>query len=185
MFNAKVGGIVKGKSFEENGVRCFKITNKVERYNDVLFITGKNTDINKLETEQPCGKGLHFSDAENILGHCGELDEPFYIREVTLEKDEDVYIANCGDYRARSIIISERKELFNIDTIKWMKDNGIDIHTRNDYFILSSVIHSNLEVVKYLVEEEGFDIHTYDDRALELANIYRKPDIANYIASII
>ena len=30
MFNTKVGGIVKGKSFEENGVRCFKLTNKVE-----------------------------------------------------------------------------------------------------------------------------------------------------------
>lgn len=184
MFNAKVGGIVKGKSFEENGVRCFKITNYIERGTDVEFIDGKNTDRNKLETEHRCGKGLHFSDSEHILGHCGELDEPFYIREVTLPEDEDVYVANCGDYRARSIIIGERKELFNIETIKWMKDNGINIHTRNDYFILSAVIRSDLEVVKYLVEEEGFDVHTYDDRALELANIYKKPDIANYLAQI-
>ena len=56
----------------------------------------------------------------------------------------------------------------HIDMVKYLVENGADIHAQNDESLRLSAKNGHLGVVKYLVEN-GADVHADDDCALYLS----------------
>jgi len=53
----------------------------------------------------------------------------------------------------------------HLKTVKYLVENGADIHGNNDYALKGAVGNGHLETVKYLVDN-GADIHAENDCAL-------------------
>ena len=55
-----------------------------------------------------------------------------------------------------------------MEVVKYLVDNGADIHANDDCALRWAAEHGRLEVVKYLIDN-GADIHARGDRALNFA----------------
>ena len=61
----------------------------------------------------------------------------------------------------------------NIKCLKYCLDNGVDIHSANDFALRIAAANGKMEVVKFLLEN-GANIHALDDCLLGLASINGK-----------
>src|SRR5581483_8511042 len=115
----------------------FKITNKYENHHGFQYVDGLNILKDKFNDNPDascCAGGLYFTDAANILTF---LDFGIYLREITLPTDnpdfkmiEDV---SSGKWRANMIILGKRRDLFNVDTFKYLAESGTAIRANDDY----------------------------------------------------
>ena len=84
--------------------------------------------------------------------------------------------------------MNQEKELIkvarngNLQKIKDLVAQGVDIHIYNEATLHWAVYHGQLEVVKFLVDQ-GADIHAKNDHALRLAAEYGHLDIVKYLVS--
>ena len=172
----------------------FKITNANEKHHGFQYVDGLNIlvgNFNDDPNQSCCIGGLYFTDSANIFNF---FDYGVYLREIFLpESDPKFRMVKDGrdKYRANMIILGKRYELTNADTfkyliekgankndalnlsarygyleiVKYLVDNGADIHSVNDFALRSSADNGHPEVVKYLIEK-GADIHADNDYAL-------------------
>ena len=68
----------------------------------------------------------------------------------------------------------------HLNIVNYLVENGSDIHARNDYALRYSANNGYLVVVKYLVEN-GADIHANNDDALRLSATYDHIEIVKYL----
>lgn len=61
----------------------------------------------------------------------------------------------------------------NIKCLKYCLDNGVDIHSANDFALRIAAENGEMEVVKFLLEN-GANIHVLDDCLLRLASLNGK-----------
>ena len=148
----------------------FKITNSAENHNGFQYFDGLNVlkeKFNNDPNQSCCPGGLYFTDGENIFKF---LNYGIYLREVTLpiENPDFKKIKDPeGDkWRANMIILEKRYALSDIDTFKYLVENGANIHAGNDCALKWSAIEGHLNVVQFLVEK-GADIHADNDYALK------------------
>ena len=147
----------------------FKVTNSTENHNGFQYSNGLNVLQEKFNNDPNascCEGGLYFTNAKNIFKF---LDYGLYLREIILPTDNPDFRMikdPTGDkWRANMIILGARHELCNVDTFKFLIDNGADIRVRNDYALTWSAKNSRLDVLKLLIEN-GADIHSDNDSAL-------------------
>ena len=57
----------------------------------------------------------------------------------------------------------------SLECVKWLLNNGYDVHTKNDLALCWASSKGHLEVVKLLLEA-GADVHAIDDYALRWAS---------------
>jgi hypothetical protein len=113
-----------------------------------------------------CSGGIYFTTPE-FIGYFIYMG--IWVREVTIPSDAEMVMDPQGDkWRASKVILGPRKELWNVDTLKWLVKNGADIHGMNGYVLRFACRIGVLEVVEYLVEN-GADIHALDDVALRIS----------------
>jgi len=67
-----------------------------------------------------------------------------------------------------------------LQLVKWLLQNGLDIHARHEQSLSLAALNGRLEVVKYLVEQ-GADIHALDDHALRNAARYGYLKVVKYL----
>ena len=67
--------------------------------------------------------------------------------------------------------------------VKYLIENGANIHTDNDLALAWASSYGHLEVVKYLVEK-GANIHADDDLSLRWASKNGHTDVVNYLKSL-
>jgi hypothetical protein len=141
-----------------------KITNVMESHHGLQYHDGLNIDIVPFARDGSCcAGGIYFTTPEYIGSfiHMG-----IWVREVTIPSDADMVMDPGEDkWRASKVILGPRKELWNVETLKWLVKNGTDIHGINGYALRFACSIGALEVVEYLVEN-GSDIHALDDAAL-------------------
>ena len=165
---------------------------------------GLNIDTKKI-TPRQCDNGLHFADAEHILGFCGYGS---MIAEVEIPDDAIVYHF-CTKSKADRIILKNIRPLWSVETIedlildganfedhkgdmlfiaarngyldivKYLIEHGITTCSKNDALQDSSA-NGHLDIVKYLVEQ-GSDIHALDDYPLRWASHNGHFDIVLYL----
>ena len=70
----------------------------------------------------------------------------------------------------------------HIDIVKYLVENGADIHARNDWALIMASENGHLDIVKYLVNE-GADIHVRKDWALRIASEKGHLDIVKYLVN--
>jgi len=97
----------------------------------------------------------------------------YWIREVTIP--EDVRVVEFGDkVRADKVILGSRMALSDASTWRYLVQQGVDIHVKNDYVLCWAADNGYLEIVDYLLKH-GADIYADRDHA-----IY---DVVNYLKS--
>ena len=67
----------------------------------------------------------------------------------------------------------------DLKTIKYLIEQGADIHAQNDQSLKYSAKNENLEIIKYFIEQ-GADIHAQNDKALIEAAHKGKLEIVEY-----
>jgi hypothetical protein len=120
---------------------------------------------------------MYFS-REDILGF---LYSGCWIREVTLLPESQVY-ENPGTpkkWKTDIFCLGERKPI-TLETIKYLIEQGADIHACCDYALRWSARNGHTDTVKCLIEQ-GADIHARCDWALRYAAGKGHTDIVKYL----
>jgi len=68
----------------------------------------------------------------------------------------------------------------NLDIVKYLVENGADIHAYDDYALKWSARNGHLDVVKYLLEK-GANIHADNDSVLIDSAYYGRLDVVKYL----
>jgi hypothetical protein len=76
-------------------------------------------------------------------------------------------ITENNKYEAGEALI-EAAESGHLDVVKWLFEQGADIHAYNDWALTKAAGEGHLDVVKWLFEQEA-DIHAYNELALQNA----------------
>jgi hypothetical protein len=159
-------------------MKYYKITNKNEIHNDMHYKTGINRDIKEFFPGGDCARGGMYFSREDILGF---LYSGCWIREVTLLPESRVY-ENPGapkKWKTDVFCLGERKPI-NLETIKYLVNQGANIHAWNDTPLRWAARYGHIDVVRYLVGQ-GADIHAEDDDALFDAARYGHIDVVKYL----
>ena len=131
--------------------RFFKIVNTAG-HRGMFYKNGVNEDIMPFNEELTCGSGgLYFTDLQNILNF---LDYGTQLYEVVpIGK-----VIEVGDkYKAHVLDMTFICE-GRVNIVKYLVDNGANIHADDDCALREAAVNGYLEVVKYLVEK-GANIH--------------------------
>ncbi len=145
-----------------------KITNSEENHNNLQYQDGLIIDPVPFSYKGSCCPGgIYFTTPEYI---CNFLDYGIYVREITIPEDAEMVQDPQGDkWRASKVILGNRRDLREVDTWKWLIQNGIDIHFYYEYALRYASSNGHLEVVKCLVEN-GADIHAHNNQSLRCAS---------------
>ncbi len=68
----------------------------------------------------------------------------------------------------------------HLEVVKYLVEQGADINTEDDQPLISASSNGHLEVVKYLVEK-GANIHADDDNAVKMANKNNHLEVVRYL----
>jgi hypothetical protein len=154
-----------------------KITNFKECHHGLQYHDGLNIDPLPFAKKGSCVPGgIYFTTPEYI---CFFIEMGPYVREVTIPEDAEMVRDPDGNkWRASKIILGPRKYLGDVNTWKWLVENGVDV---NDALMSASGFgYGYLEIVKYLIGK-GADIHFENGWALRYAKFYDKLDVVKYL----
>lgn len=139
----------------------YKITNKDENNGGYQYINGLNVlEFDSNEEECIRKNGFYFSTIENIFSF---LDYGIYVREITLPVDNKNFKmvednSTTPKLRSNMIIFGKRWDLSDVDTFKYLIENGANIHAEDDHALRWSLRHKYLDTATYLINC-GANIH--------------------------
>jgi ribosomal protein L30/L7E len=156
-----------------------KITKAYELHHGLQYHDGLVEDILPFEPNGSCvAGGIYFTTPEHI---CKFIYYGPWIREVTVPEGAKIVKDPEGDkWRASKVVLSPRRDLREVETWKWLEENGTNIHANNDEALRYSANDGSLEVVKYLIEH-GAGIHAWDDEALRTAASRGHIEVVKYL----
>lgn len=154
----------------------FKILADDLMHFDYVYHEGLNEDPKPFDEGTKKKGGLFFTDEKHILEFC---DLGNKISEVIIpEKEKVVQVEDV--YKAHRIILKEIKELWDLETFKWMAASGVDLHAGSEYAFRMAIENGYIEVVKYLMNA-GTDIHALNDDAFHIAMSCKNTEIINLL----
>jgi hypothetical protein len=156
-----------------------KITNLEEIHHGLQYHDGLVEDTIPFAREGSCiAGGIYFTTPEFI---CYFLKYGSWIRKVTIPEDAEIVQDPEGDkWRASKVILSPRKSLAELDTWKWLIENGVYICIEDNYELRYASSHGYLEVVKFLIEN-GANIHINNDEALRYSAARGHLEVVKYL----
>ena len=157
-------------------MKYYKILRSDMTHHEFVYKEGLNIDTEPFDETPDCGDGLFFSDAENILSF---VDHGDLIAEVEVPNGTKIVQVN-DKYKAHAIVLKNIKPLWNIDTLEYLIQTGIDIHVNANYAFGYAAGSGYLDVVKYFVSK-GVDIHSNNEFALQLAARNGHLEIIKYL----
>jgi ankyrin repeat protein len=190
-------------------MKCYKIINKEMKHNNMEYKEGLNICDQTFNPSGSCTDGGMYFSQEDILAF---LEYGEILFEVELLEDSRVYEDPYFDtkkWKTDKFILKNKREI-NLETIKYLAEEGANIHVDNDlplcwaakyghldivkYFVVKganiptdndlplcrAAENGHLEVVKYLVKK-GADIHVYNEYPLCVASEYGYLEIVKYL----
>ena len=118
-----------------------------------------NLGMNRMENPETLGEtfatdddesyeaGLYFADADNILAYChyGKI-----IATVKPGKDANLIYWGNGEYSADVLEILDIRPLWDLETIKALEKEGLNLKAGNDMFMFCAEERGKKEIVSYL-----------------------------------
>uniref|UniRef100_A0A6G6ABB4 Ankyrin repeat-containing protein n=1 Tax=Borely moumouvirus TaxID=2712067 RepID=A0A6G6ABB4_9VIRU len=163
----------------------FKLTNKNEYHYDYQYDDGLNTlegnfndDPNDL-----FGSGrFYFSSRENICQYLNH--ESFFLRQVFLpDNDPDFKIINYGTYfGTNKIILGKKYSLYDVDTLKYMLSNGINIRAANDALMKWYCQKGYINGVDLLLSE-NIPVDIEDNSLIQIASFYKHLELVKFLVT--
>ena len=157
-------------------MKYYKILRSDMTHHGFKYHEGLNIDTEPFDETPYCGGGLFFSDKQSILAFCGYGS---LIAEVEIPNGEQI-VQVRSKYKSHAIILKNIKPLWNIDTLEYLIQAGIDIHIDNDYVFGCAAESGYLDIVKYLISQ-GANIHAYNDWAFRRAASNGHLNIVQYL----
>ncbi len=157
----------------------YMVTNEKEDYYGMIYTTGLNQDHRYNPKGESNIGGIYFSDIY-FLPKNMFLQNSTYIREVSIPEDARVY-KETERYKSDKALLSERKELWTIDTINHLESLGMNIHCGDDCILQYAACRGMFDIVKYLMEERKLDHTKWDYIAAIWARENGHIAIARYI----
>ena len=160
----------------EQKQKYFKIVNPTGHHG-LIYHEGYNEDPLPFNPNGDCEPGgIYFASTDIFffLNYGTELYE--------VEPIGEIY-ENPGDikkYKAHALNMKCIGKINDVNTIKYLVDNGADIHAYDDGALSYAAEYGNLETVKYLVEQ-GANIHANNDYSLK----WGLPKVIKYLKSLI
>lgn len=133
-------------------------------FDDDTYHKGLNVDSKPLNPNSEYSDGLFFTDEKHILGFYYSGDK---IATVTIPDGERV-VQVKKEYKTHQIVLGEIRDLWTVETFKWLKSYEVDICTFSNCLLTWTIEEKYLEVAKYLIEQDVAD-HANKDRILCLA----------------
>jgi ankyrin repeat protein len=140
--------------------------NNIEKINAVIIYLFNDKKLSKEDSK--IVKSKEYNLIIN-LGFENYKDFIDYYNEFKLKMNTSKNVTLCW--------VSENGHL---QIVKYLVENGADIHAINDRPLRSASKHGYLEIVKYLVEN-GANIHAKDDEALTLASYNGRLNVVKYL----
>lgn len=139
----------------------YKITNWYENHNGFQYQDGLNVltePFNDNPNDSCCKGGLYFTDIYNILDF---VRYGCYIREVFLPYgDPDFKMVKDPDpsndkWRANKIILGKKYDLWEIDSLELLKNEGVNIYAKKYEQLLNSIYDEcDYVVIKFLIDND-------------------------------
>lgn len=146
--------LVKGRDLKN--IKKFRINDFEENHNGVQYKTGYNIDHLEFNPSGKCSKGgLYFFDVKHITCYSSA---GCWIREVTLDDDEDVW-AEDNKYKAKKIILGERIKLSEFAI--YDTNIGLQMVNQNE---MSLRFIKNKQVCMYAVKQNGLFLEYIEDQ---------------------
>ena len=147
----------------------WKLLNKAENHHDLQFHTGRVDDPLPWNPHGDCEPGgIYFTDTKNIFNFLGF---GHWLRSVEIPEDAQ-FCENQGPppkkWKASSVILGERRNIWDVEVIRELLKAGADIHAREDWALRMAAHNGHLEVVQELLKA-GADVHARQDLALRCA----------------
>jgi len=150
----------------------FKITNAKEKHHKFQYYDGLNVlkeEFNDDPHANCVAGGFYFTDAKHIFKF---LSYGIYLRKITLPiNDPDFKIVQDKNnkWRANKIILGKRYNLIDVSTFEYLINQGVDVHTKNDYAVRWASENGHLDVIQFLISKDA-DIRAKNDDALKRAS---------------
>ena len=141
--------------------KLFKIVNK-SGHHGFIYKEGWNIDPLPFNPTGSCKLGGIYFTGKDILAFLGYGESVYEVTNYSTPYE------NPGipkKYKAHEVELRYIGECNNVEVVKYLIENGADIHADGDYVLLCSSDSGHLEVVKYLIDN-GVDIHAWNDLAI-------------------
>ena len=145
----------------EQKPKYFKIVN-TEGHHGLVYCEGYNEDPLPFNPSGDCEPGGIYFTSTDILVFLNYGTELYEVEPV------GKFYENPGfpkKYKAHALNMQYIGKINDVNTIKYLVDNGADIHASDDYALRWFSEKGHLDVVKYLVEI-GANIHACNEQAL-------------------
>ena len=141
--------------------KYFKIVN-TDGHHRLVYHEGYNEDPLPFNPNGDCESGGIYFASTDILAFSDYGTELYEVEPIG-----EIY-ENPGEpqkYKAHALNMQYVGKIDDLDTVKYLVCNGVNIHACDEYALRWYAKNGNLEIVKYLVEN-GADVHVLDDIAL-------------------
>jgi len=162
-------------------MKYYKILNQKENHNGLQYQTGLNVDPLPFNPSGNSNSGGIYFASEDILGF---LDFGYWIREVTLPDNEEIYEnpGNPKKFKAHRVILGKRKKI-NLEVIKKLVSEGANVQACDDWALRWAAQNGHLEIVQYLVSV-GANVHVENDYSLRWAALNRHWKVVKFLISV-
>lgn len=146
----------------------FKITSADENHHNLQYRDGFIADyipFNDDPNASCCPGGIYFSDEKNILTFC---EYGPWIRQVEVPEGARWLQDPQGKkWRAEKLMFHPRKPLFDVETIKWLMEQGVNLKASRNYFLYLSATYDKKEVVKFLIKNGANPSRLYESKLIK------------------
>ncbi|PWA00911.1 hypothetical protein BB558_003021, partial [Smittium angustum] len=169
------------------------MASKSEHLDVVKYLVQKGANIQARENFALgiAFRNRHFDIVKYLVENGADFEAESHWSQIFREKNKyhDIvnYLVERGlDYyefhnlHKRRTILEYTSEIGNLGAVKFLVENGADVHTSNDRALRYASIYGHSNVVKYLVEN-GADIHENNDITLKEASENGYLDIVEYL----
>ncbi|AGF85320.1 repeat protein [Moumouvirus goulette] len=163
----------------------FKLTNKNEYHHNYQYDDGLNTLEGNFNDDfnDSYGPGrFYFSNGENICKYLNS--ESFYLREVFIpDNDLDFkMIKNETYFGANKIILGKRYSLNDVDTLKYMISNKINIRAGNDTLIKWYCQKGQVDGVDFLLSR-NIPVDIEDNCLIQIASFNKQLEFVKLLVT--
>ena len=156
--------------------KYFKIVNP-NGHNGLVYHDGYNEDPLPFNPNGDCAPGgIYFASSDIFFF----LDYGTDVYEVEPVGKFYKNPKKPKKYKAHALNMQYIGKINDVNTIKYLVENGANIHACNDYILRWFADKGDLEVVKYLVEQ-GANIHVNNDEVLCISAEHENVETVKYL----
>jgi len=146
-------------------------------HHGMIYKEGYNEDILPFNPSGSCKPGGLYFSREDIFAFCYCGEDVYEVEPIGEIYEEE---GSPKKFKAHALNLKYFGKINDMKVVKYLVENGADIHADEDYALRWSALNGHLEVVKYLVEI-GADIYARDNYALKYSAINGHLDIVKYL----